>query len=80
MICCVKTGSFKNDADRQKNLAKCVFPAFRAILQSRIIKMLLPVKLNTTILASIGIDRHRSFSLTNPHYSPASKRFQEEAN
>lgn len=62
MICSVKAGSFKNDADGQENLAKCVFPAFRAILQSRIIKMLLPVKLNATVLASIGIDRHRSLS------------------
>ena len=41
--------------------------------------MLLPVKLNATVLASIGIDRHRSLSFINSHYSPASKRFQEEA-
>jgi len=79
MICCIKAGSFKHDADRQEHLAKCEFPAFRAFLQNRIVKMLLPVKLNATVLASIGIDRHRSLSFINSHYSPASKRFQEEA-
>ena len=80
MIRRVKTGSFKDDADRQKNLPKSVFSALGALLQDRIIKMLLPVKLNATVLTSIGIDRHRSASLATPHYSPASKRFQEVAN
>ena len=57
MIRRVEARSFKYDAHWQKNLAQSVLVAFWAAFEDRIVKMLLTIELNPTVLTAVGVDR-----------------------